>query len=197
MSKKACCGCFGIGCLIIVVAVVVGSYWGFSFLHESGREFAADGLEKSVEKMSEMAFSETDRLEINKLAAETAEEIRSGKIGLISLLTDTTKQIETNLHVKAMLLAFYRQNKISGEAGQGLPVDEEGSGIVRQLIYGMSENRIPPDQIASITSLIIERYTETTGGEGKIKRQVSLQRLKTVLTQEELKKSFEMMKKVL
>ncbi len=196
MSKKACCGCFGVGCLLVIVAIVVGGYYGFNFLHESGREYAADGLAKSVEKITELAFSDADRLEINKLAAETAEEVRSGKIGLIDLMANATKQLETNLHVKAMLLAFYRQNKMSGEAGPGLPVDEEGAGVVKRLIYGMTENRISPDQIASITALIVERYTETTGGEGKIKHTVSLQRLKTGLSQEELTKSLEMMKQV-
>lgn len=196
MNKKACCGCFGVGCLLIIVAAVVGSVYGFQFLHETGREYAADGLFKSVEKITELAFNDADRNEINQLAAETAEEVRSGKIGLVDLLSKATRQLETNLHVQALLLAFYRQNKMSGEAGSGLPVDDEGSKIVKRLIFGMTENRISSDQIASITSLLVERYTETTGGEGKMKVTVSLQRLKTGMSMEELKKSLAMMKEV-
>lgn len=196
MNKKTCCGCFGLGCFLIVVAVVVGGYYGVNFLHESGREFAAEGLEKSVEKVTQMAFSDADRAEINQAASEAAKDIRSGKIGLVNLLTNATSQLETNLHVKAMLLAFYRQNKMGGEAGQGLPVDAENDQVVRRLIYGLTEKRIPIADISSITTLIFERYTETTGGEGKVKRTISLQRLKTGLSKEELQKSLDMMKNV-
>ena len=196
MNKKTCCGCFGLGCFLIIVAVVVGGYYGVNFLHESGREFAAEGLEKSIEKVTQMAFSDADRAEINQAAAEAAKEIRSGKIGLVNLLTNATSQLETNLHVKAMLLAFYRQNKMAGEAGQGLPVDAENDQVVRRLIYGLTEKRVPIEDISSITALIFERYTETTGGEGKVKRTISLQRLKTGLSKEELQKSLDMMKEV-
>jgi len=196
MNKKTCCGCFGLGCFLIIVAVVVGGYYGVNFLHESGREFAAEGLEKSIEKVTQMAFSDADRVEINQAAAEAAKEIRSGKIGLVNLLTNATSQLETNLHVKAMLLAFYRQNKMAGEAGQGMPVDVENDQVVRRLIYGLTEKRVPIEDISSITALIFERYTETTGGEGKVKRTISLQRLKTGLSKEELQKSLDMMKEV-
>lgn len=196
MNKKTCCGCFGLGCFLIIVAVVVGGYYGVNFLHESGREFAAEGLEKSIEKVTQMAFNDADRAEINQAAAEAAKEIRSGKIGLVNLLTNATSQLETNLHVKAMLLAFYRQNKMAGEAGQGLPVDAENDQVVRRLIYGLTEKRVPIEDISSITALIFERYTETTGGEGKVKRTISLQRLKTGLSKEELQKSLDMMKEV-
>ncbi len=197
MNKKTCCGCFGIGCLLVIVAVVVGGYFGFGFLHESGKDFAAAGLEKTVEKITQLAFNDADRTEITKAAAETADEIRSGKIGLIDLLSNTTKQLETNLHVKSMLLAFYRQNMTAAEAGEGVPIDEDGEDVVKRLIFGMTENRISAEHVASITALIVERYTETTGGEdGKVKYTVSLQRLKTGLSQEELKKSLEMMKSV-
>lgn len=196
MNKKTCCGCFGVGCMLVVAALVVGGYFGFNFLHDSGREYAADGLKKSVEKITEMAFNEADRVEINKAASEVAEEVRSGNIGLIDLLSQTTQQLETNLHVKSMLLAFYRQNLIRGEAAEGTPVDESGETAIKQIIYGMGERRISPDQIASITSLIVERYTETTGGEGKITKTISLQRLKTNLSAEELANSLELMKKI-
>ncbi len=198
MEKKTCCGCFGIGCLLLIALVVVGGYFSFNFLHESGKEFAAEGFEKSVEKIAEAAFNETDREEITRQAAAIAEEIRSGRIGLINLLTSSTQKLEKNLHVKSLLLAFYRQNKIAAEAGEGLPVDEDGGAdVVERLIYGLTENRIAPDQIASITALIIERYSETTGGsDGKVKHTVSLQRLRTGLTQEELRKSLQMMREV-
>ncbi|HNX74267.1 MAG TPA: hypothetical protein PKM56_01095 [Candidatus Rifleibacterium sp.] len=197
MNKKTCCGCFGLGCLFVVVAFVVGGYFGLGILHESGREYAADGLEKSIAKVTELAFNDADRQEINKSAIEIAAKVRNGEVGLVELLSNTTRQLETNLHVKAMLLAFYRQNKLSGESGTGVPVDQEGSETVRRLIFGMTANRIPVDQIASVTALIVERYTETvSGNDGKVKHKISLQRLKTGLTQAELKESLAVMKKI-
>lgn len=198
MNKKTCCGCFGIGCLVLVVATVIGGYFGLGFLHDSGREYAADGLKKSVEKITELAFDETDRAEINKIAAEVAEDVRSGNIGLMDMLSKGTQQLETNLHVKSMLLAFYRQNMTNAEEGVGIPVDEAGGNAIKQIIYGMSENKISTDQIASLTALIVERYTETTGseGDGKVKFTMSLRRLKTKLSPEELQNSLDMMKKI-
>ncbi|EKD81524.1 MAG: hypothetical protein ACD_39C01768G0004 [uncultured bacterium] len=205
MNKKNCCGIFGCGCFLIVVAVVVGGYFGVGFLHGKGVEFAASGLTHTVEKLTEMAFAEGDRKELNGLAAEVADKIRSGEIGLLEVMTETSQQLETNLHNQAMLLAFYRQNYEPGEmpvTGAEAP-EAIGTGtaepaeLVNRLIWGMMNKAVPQNQAASLTAMLVESYTETIetkDGQGRIT--TSSKRLKKTLTPEDKAASLELMRKI-
>lgn len=196
MSKKTCCGCFALGCLTIIVAVVVGGYFGFDYLRDSGRDLAADGLKQTVEKIAEVAFDEADRNDINRAAGEMAENVRSGEVGLVDLFSKATQHLETGLYLKSMLLAFERVNLSQGEAVDGISAEDAGSDVVKRLIYGLNENKLSTAQIASISSMIMERYSESTGGEGEAKVTRSFRRLKTGLSVEELGRNLEMMKKI-
>lgn len=198
MNKKHCCGCLGCGCFLVVVAIVVGSYHGFGFLHGKGVEFAARGLTHTVDKITEMAFAEADRKELNNAAAEVAEKIRSGEIGLVGVLTETGQQLETNLHNQAMLLAFYRQNYEKGEKPE---VDSDEASrpaeLVDRLILGMMDKKVTREQAASLTAMLVERYSETIeskDGTGRITR--SSRRLKKSLTPEDIAATVELMQKI-
>jgi len=198
MNKKSCCGCFGCGCFVVIVAFLVGGYMGVDFLHGKGVEMAASGLTQTVEKLTEMAFAETDREEINRAAAEVAEKIRSGEIGLLEVVTETGQKLESNMHNQAMLLAFYRQNY---ELGEKLDTENaeaaEPAQLVDRLIFGMLNKKVSQDQAASLTAILVERYTETVeskDGKGRITR--SSRRLKTTLTDEDRAASLELMRRI-
>ncbi|NLF96973.1 MAG: hypothetical protein GX569_09565 [Candidatus Riflebacteria bacterium] len=198
MNKKNCCGCFGCGCFVVIAAFLIGGYMGVDFLHGKGVEFAASGLIHTVDKLTEMAFADADREEINKAAVEVAEKIRSGEIGLMEVMTETGQKLENNLHNQAMLLAFYRQNYELAEK----PVDEgaeaaEPAELVDRLIFGMMNKKVSKDQAASLTAVLVERYTETVeskDGSGRIT--TSSRRLKKSLTPEDRAASLDMMRKI-
>ncbi len=177
MSKKSCCGCFGAGCFLVIVGIIAGGYFGINFLYDSGRELAAEGLRESIVHVAEMAFAPEDRGELIALGDDAARQVREGKITLTDLLKETTRQIETSLHVKAMLLGFARQaakiEVLPAEAvatgsqvmAEQADVVETASGqrtdrIVARLISGITQKRISQDQLASITALIAEHYTD-------------------------------------
>ncbi|OGK12234.1 MAG: hypothetical protein A2W80_02295 [Candidatus Riflebacteria bacterium GWC2_50_8] len=206
MNKKNCCGCFGCGCFLVVVAFLVGGYFGVDFLHGKGVEFAASGLIHTVDKLTEMAFADDDRKELNVIASEVADKIRSGEIGLLEVMQETGQQLETNLHNQAMLLAFYRQNYELAElpAAIGAEASEtaasgtaEPAVLVDKLIWGMMNKKVPKDQAASLTAVLVERYTETIetkDGNGRITR--SAKRLKKTLSAEDKAASLELMQKI-
>lgn len=198
MNKKSCCGCFGCGCFVVIVAFLVGGYMGVDFLHGKGVEMAASGLTQTVEKLTEMAFAETDREEINRAAAEVAEKIRSGEIGLLEVVTETGQKLESNMHNQAMLLAFYRQNYELGEKPDTENAEAaEPAQLVDRLIFGMLNKKVSQDQAASLTAILVERYTETVeskDGKGRITR--SSRRLKTSLTDEDRAASLELMRRI-
>ena len=198
MNKKNCCGCFGCGCFVVIVAFLVGGYMGVDFLHGKGVEMAASGLTQTVEKLTEMAFAETDREEINRAAAEVAEKIRSGEIGLLEVVTETGQKLESNMHNQAMLLAFYRQNYELGEKPDTENAEAaEPAQLVDRLIFGMLNKKVSQDQAASLTAILVERYTETVeskDGKGRITR--SSRRFKTSLTDEDRAASLELMRRI-
>ncbi len=198
MNKTNCCGCFGCGCLVVILAFIIGGYMGVDFLHGKGVEIAASGLPHTVEKLTEMAFADADREEINRAAAEVAEKIRSGEIGLLEVMTETGQKLESNMHNQAMLLAFYRQNYELGEK----PATEnaeaaEPAELVDRLIFGMMNKKVSQEQAASVTAILVERYTETVeskDGHGRITK--SSRRLKTSLSDEDRAASLELMRKI-
>lgn len=198
MNKKNCCGCFGCGCFVVIAAFLIGGYMGVDFLHGKGVEFAASGLIHTVDKLTEMAFADADREEINKAAVEVAEKIRSGEIGLMEVMTETGQKLENNLHNQAMLLAFYRQNYELAEkpVGEGAEAAEPAE-LVDRLIFGMMSKKVSKDQAASLTAVLVERYTETVeskDGSGRIT--TSSRRLKKSLTPEDRAASLDMMRKI-
>lgn len=198
MNKKNCCGCFGCGCFVVIAAFLIGGYMGVDFLHGKGVEFAASGLINTVDKLTELAFADADREEINKAAVEVAEKIRSGEIGLMEVMTETGQKLENNLHNQAMLLAFYRQNYEAAEQPSGEEAEAaEPAELVDRLIFGMMNKKVSKDQAASLTAVLVERYTETVeskDGSGRIT--TSSRRLKKTLTPEDRAASLDMMRKI-
>ncbi|MBU1107814.1 MAG: hypothetical protein KKB51_14165 [Candidatus Riflebacteria bacterium] len=198
MNKKTCCGCFGGGCFLVVIALVVGSYFGYSFVHEKGVEFAASGLTDTVDKLTEVAFAEADREELNRIAAEVANDIRSGKIGLVEVVKETAQQLNSNLHSKAMLLAFYRKNFEQGELPESTePVASAPKELVDRLILGMIKKAVSSEQTASLTAMLVERSTETIeSNDGKSRITHSSRRLKKSLTPEDIAATLDIMRKI-
>lgn len=198
MSKKTCCGCFGGGCLLVVLAIVIGGYFGYGYIHEKGVEFTASSITHTVDKLTEVAFAEADREELNQIAAEVADDIRSGKIGLLEVVSKTAEKVNSNLHNQAMLLAFYRQNFEKGELSETTEsLASEPKVLVDRLIMGMMKDAVPGDQTASLTAMLLERYTETVeskDGSGRITH--SSKRLKKNLTPEDIAETINLMREI-
>ena len=183
---------------------------GVGFIHDKGVEFAASGLLHTVDKLTELAFADADREELNRAAAEVAEKIRSGEIGLLEVMTQTGQKLENNLHNQAMLLAFYRQNYEQAEkpGSEGVEAAEtaetpeseaarEPAELVDRLILGFMNKKVSKDQAASLTAVLVERYTETVESkDGKGRITTSSRRLKKTLTPEDKAASLDQMRKI-
>lgn len=201
MNKKTCCGCFGAGCFLIVAAFAVGSYLGVNFLYSSGKSVAAKGLKESVRRLAEMAFDKADRDEIIAMGDKTAERVKSGEIGLVELFKEVTSQLESNMHVKTLLLAFARKAasgefvlpaEMPGQEGlQALSENRDALRVVDRVIYGIMEKQVSVNQIASITAVLADHYSEKiTSDDGQTETH-SFTRLKENFSPEDVKKSLE------
>jgi len=206
MNKKTCCGCFGIGCFVIITALVVGSYFGVSFLYSSGKNVAAKGLKESVRRLAETAFAEADRDEIIRLGNDAADRVVAGEVGLVDLFKEVTTQLESNMHVKALLLAFARR-AASGEIKlpaempdhEGMVVLAENSDALRvvdRVIYGIMSDKVSGQQIASLTAILAEHYTEKVTSDDGLTETHSFKRLKTNFSPEDVKRSLEIFMKI-
>lgn len=193
MNKKTCCGFFGAGCLLLIVAVIFGGYYGVNFLYDSGKKLAASGLKQSIDHLAEMAFAPEDRKEITDLGDEAANMIRDGELSLTDLLEEVNHQLETNnLHVKALLLGFARKTNQTGDKqpAEDGPVENahpEANEVVQRVIFGILEDKISTDQLASITVQIAALSTEKIPVEGsEDDPDNSSRRLKSSLTEEDI-----------
>lgn len=217
MNKKTCCGCFGAGCLVVIAAFIAGGYFGINFLYDSGKRLASDGLRESVIRLAEVAFEPGNRQEITDLGEDVAGLILEGKISLTDLLKEATHQLETNLHVKALLLGFARKAAKSSlvqaeavasdaadtdfalpaESITSLKIHPEAFAAVQRVISGMVEKKISSDQLASITAKIAEIYTEKIpSDDGKSFITRSSRRLKKDFSAEEISSSIALLMKI-
>ncbi|MFZ5951896.1 MAG: hypothetical protein ACOYXC_14410 [Candidatus Rifleibacteriota bacterium] len=197
MNKKTCCAC---GCLIMalgIVAIVAGGYFGVSFLHSAGKDFAALTFEKGMESVTEKAFSEEDRQEILDGAKLVAEGIKSGEIGLISMFSEGTQQLETGIYNKVILLAFKNHYMLKAEDGAEATFSVEGARSVDRLLFGLSEKRISVDQIASVTLKLTEHFQDKMPDkDGKSNVKFSSRRVNTKLSKEDVVECLKMINEV-
>lgn len=197
MNKKTCCGC---GCLImalVIGAVVVGGYYGFSFLHTAGKDVAAITFEKTFESVSEKAFNEEDRKELIDGAKQVAQGIRDGKIGLISLFSEGTQQLESGIYNKVILLAFKNHYMFSAEEGAEATFSAEGAKSVDRLLYGLNEKRLSPNDIASVTIRLTEHFQDKTPEtDGKSQLKFSSKRINKKLSKEDVVECLKMIDEI-
>lgn len=196
-KKTACCGC---GCLLIIiiaVAIVVGGYYGVSFLHTAGKEVASRSFAKTIENVTEKAFNQADRQEIIAEAQNVSQQIKDGKIGLMALFQEGTQQLETGIYTQVILLGFKNHYLVQAEDGAEAQVSVDGARAVNRLLYGMNENRITANQIATLTMKITEHFQEKIKNkEGKGDVKFSSRRMNDKLSREEVQQCIQMINEV-
>lgn len=196
-KKTACCGC---GCLVIIIAIIaigVGGYFGVSFLHSAGKDVAAKTFEKTIDSVTAKAFGEMDREEIKSGAKKVTQGILDGKIGLFSLFTEGTQQLEGGIYTKIILLAFKNHYLMNAEDGAEAEISVTGAKSVNRLLFGLSEKRVSQDQIASIALKITEHFQDQIPDpEGKSKMKFSSRRINSTLSKEDVQECLKMINEV-
>ncbi|MGM0599226.1 MAG: hypothetical protein ACQETH_05330 [Candidatus Rifleibacteriota bacterium] len=188
-KKTACCGCGCVGLVLIAVAIGVGGYYGFSFLHSAGKDVAAISFNKTMQAVTKDAFNQADRKEILEQTDQVAQKIKTGKIGLIDLFNEGTRQLERGLYSKIILLSFKNHYLLNAENNQDIENANKGAKSVNRLLYGLSSEQISTDQIASITMKITSHFEEKVPAkEGKSDYTFSSRKLNGDLTSEEVQK---------
>ena len=175
MSEKGsnktvyCCGCAGIGCLGIIVAIIVGGYYGVNFVADKGRIVAAKGLQKTVKTAIKDAFEQKDADIINKKVAEVAKDIESGKVGLVQLVKNVSKNIEgSTLFAQTMALAFKNKYLTNAEAGGD---NQEAVKSVSTFIYALSSKKVDREDSNDFLRLVSKQFkSKVKTGNGKNKK---------------------------
>jgi hypothetical protein len=189
-KKTACCGCSCLVIVLIIIGVVVGGYYGFSFLHSAGKEMAAITLEKTMESVTEKAFAPKNRKIILAEVNKVANDLKDSKIGLIDFIQEGTQQLESGMYSKVMLLSFKHHYIVNAETGAESELRQNGAQAVDRLLYGLSENKIRASEIASVTMKITEHFQEKLPKkeEGGSSASFSNRRINENLTKEDVQK---------
>lgn len=192
-KKTACCGC---GCLVIiiaVIAVIVGGYYGFSFLHSAGKDMAAITFEKTLESITEKAFNQNDRKLILDQANDIAKKLKSGEIGLLRFMQEGSQNRESGLYSKIVLLSFKNHYILEAEEVTDSEFIEKGTKSVNRLIYGLNEKDIGHYEIASISMKITEHFQQEVSPKGEdSKTNFSSRRLNMGLSRDEVQQCLTM-----
>ena len=160
-----CCGCAGIGCLGVGIIIAIGAYFGFSFVRDKGRVYASSALKNSVTAMTKDAFDEKDNKIINQKVSKLADDIKTGKIGLIQLFKNVTQNFQgTNLLTETMALALKHHyfNKVKGEQDSKNP-----SKVITNFIYLLTKQQISKEQKKKFLHLVSKQFKSAVKVSGK------------------------------
>jgi len=157
----SCCGCAGVGCVGIIIAILVGGYFGASFVAEKGRSFAAFAFKRTMEISLRDAFSKNEQKEIMKKATKLAKDIESGKVGLIDLATKVSAQLsESTLFAQTMALSFKRHYFMAAEDGVKDDAKAKKIKLISQFVYGLASNKLSTDKAKQFLELVTVQYKE-------------------------------------
>ncbi len=191
-TKVACCGCSGCGCFLIIISIIVGGYFGFSFLKSSGRGFVAFSFQKAMENLVEDSLPSEDKKEVLTLVDGVKKEISDGKIGLFDLFKEGTSGVEGNTYLKSLILGFKNLYLTKAES-------DENIKIVNRFLGGIYSEHIDTYKAASLTSIISQRYSKkmrtSSSQKGKIKYEGK--RLNKKLSPEKVQQAIKVMQDII
>jgi len=200
MSKKGtnktvyCCGCVGIGCLGIIIAIIVGGYFGVSFVADKGRIIAATGLKKTVGTAIKDAFDKKDSAVIMKEVDKVAKDIESGKVGLVQLVKNVSKNIEGNtLFAQTMALAFKHVYLINAEASGD---NQEAIKSANTFVYALANKKINKEDTGGFLKLVSKQFKKTIKYGKKKNYTYTGKELNPSLTKEQVSKVVETVKSI-
>lgn len=191
-----CCGCAGIGCFGIIIAIVVGGYFGVNFVADKGRIIAAAGLKQTVHTAIKDAFDKKDSAVIMKEVDKVAKDIGSGKVGLVQLVKNVSKNIEgSTLFAQTMTLAFKHVYLTNAEAGKD---NQEAIKSVSTFIYALANKKINKEDTTQFLRLVSKQFKKTIKS-GKKKSQIHTytgKELNRSLSKEQVRKVIETIKSI-
>ncbi|MDD3000413.1 MAG: hypothetical protein PHF29_01495 [Candidatus Riflebacteria bacterium] len=154
--KKGCLGCFGGGCVVFIILLVVAGYLTYGFLQTQGREMLANGIDATIESISEKGISnEVVRKEVLTSAKALTDKIRNQEIGFIDLSVNISKTFNQDFYAKYSLVGLYKQSTASGTQ-----ISPEEQNSIKKVVSALYAKKITHTQLASFTAILQEASQE-------------------------------------
>jgi hypothetical protein len=154
--KKGCLGCFGGGCVVFIILLVVTVYVSYNFLQNQGREMLAKGIDTTIESVSEKGISdELVRQEVLASTKALTDKIRNKEVGFIDLCLNISNTFDQDFYAKYSLVGLYNQSTASGTQ-----ISAEDQNSIKKVISAMYAKKISHSQLASFTAILQEASQE-------------------------------------
>lgn len=154
--KKGCLGCFGGGCVVFIILLVVTVYVSYNFLQNQGREMLAKGIDTTIESVSEKGISdELVRQEVLASTKALTDKIRNKEVGFIDLCLNISNTFDQDFYAKYSLVGLYNQSTASGTQ-----ISAEDQNSIKKVISALYAKKISHSQLASFTAILQEASQE-------------------------------------
>ena len=194
---KGCLGCFGCGCLMFILAIVVPSCWFVYWCNTDGRIYLADGIQKVTNESCKYAFEEESAAEIASITKEIRDDLANSKLGFIDSFNYVFDNIKDDKLQSQLIFAVIYRNltgKIKDKKGSALFVDEEGAEATRTIMYALSQNKVDANNATSQVTQLLEKKNRTKNGYN-VEDSFETKKVKNDITKEDMEKVSNALKK--
>ena len=188
--KKGCLGCLGCGCLLVILAIVIPSFMAWNWLDNDGRKLLAEGIQKTVEEGSKLAFEPESVAEIASLTKEIRDDVINKRIGLIDSWNYCLNTIKDNDKLQSQLIfaVLYRNLKGKNPNDNQNPayLDDEGAEAARAIMYAINQGKIDTKEASSQIAPVLDKRHNTKHQSGN--NQFETKKVKRHITKEDMEK---------
>ena len=194
--KKGCLGCFGCGCLSIIIITVTMALYAYNWVNTEGRSLLAEGVQKVSEEACKVAFEPDSAAEIASLTKEIKEDLAKGNIGIVDSWNYLVANVKDNEKLQGQIIfaVIYRslKGKVLDKNDKPVLVDEEGAEACRTIMYAMSQGKIDIQKATKTIAPLLD--TKKQNDPNDVTNQFETKKVKKNVTKEDMEKVVEALK---
>ena len=188
--KKGCFGCFGCGCLSIILVTVTIALFVYNWVNTEGRVILADGVQKLSEEACKVAFEPDSAAEIASLTKEIKEDVAKGNIGIVESWNYLLNNVKDNEKLQGQIIfaVTYRslKGKVLDKNEKPVLVDEEGAEACRTIMYAISQGKIDIKEATNTIKPLLDNKKQSDPKD--VTNQFETKKVKKNITKEDMEK---------
>ncbi len=162
---KKVLGCFGAGCVTVIVLMIVVGFWGYNWCSTTGKGIVVDAIDKIGVESAKLCLEPETASEVEKLSSELKQDFMSDKLSIVSTFKYCVMDNATataKVYSEMLFGTMYRKlcGNIVGGDDPNL-ADSEGADTVRTVLYALVKDKLDPETASNMTKFLTDDKTNS------------------------------------
>lgn len=167
---KKVLGCFGAGCVTVIVIIVVACIWGYNWCSTTGKGIIVDAIDQIGVESAKLCFEPETASEIEKLSSELKQDFNNDKLSIVNSFkycVFDNASATSKVYAEMLFATMYRKlcGNIVGGDDPNL-ADAEGADTVRTVLYALVKDKLDPEKATKMTAFLTDDKTNSQSSSG-------------------------------